>query len=95
MSEGVTAEATALTDWRHTDAQDRQGAGKEDIGLELEWKDEGSYTVHLRPDALSDLEDHPILMFSLANMERDLADEEPFGDDVTSEEAAESKGGWK
>ncbi|RKP47375.1 alpha/beta hydrolase [Cohnella endophytica] len=88
LSEGVTAEATALTDWRHTDARDRQGEGKGDTGLELEWKEKGSYTVHLRPEAIGELEDIPILMFSLANMERDLADEEPFGDELTPDEAA-------
>lgn len=71
-SPGVTAEATDLTDWRHTDALNRQGKGKGDTGVELEWINEGSYTINLSPSLVSGIDEEDVLMFSLANMGRDL-----------------------
>ncbi|MCD9022180.1 alpha/beta hydrolase [Cohnella silvisoli] len=78
LSPGVTAESTDLTDWRHMEALDRQGKGKGNNGVALEWKDEGSYTIHLSPSSIGSVEEETILMFSLANMEKDLEDEEGF-----------------
>ncbi|WP_256759245.1 alpha/beta hydrolase [Cohnella sp. WQ 127256] len=80
LSPGIAAEATDMTEWKHTDALNRQGKGKGDNGVELEWEDESSYTIHLSSSTVSDIEEEDILMFSLANMVRDLKDEEEFGE---------------
>ncbi|QJD85360.1 alpha/beta hydrolase [Cohnella herbarum] len=72
LSPGVTAEATDLTDWRHTDALNRQGKGKGDNGVELEWDAEGSYTINLNPALIGEVDEEDVLMFSMANMGRDL-----------------------
>lgn len=76
-SSGVTAKATDLTDWRHLEALNRQGKGKGNNGVALEWRDEGSYTVHLSPSTnYSGQEKDNILIFSLANLVRDIEDDE-------------------
>lgn len=71
-SPGVTAEATDLTDWRHSNALNRQGQGKADKGVELGWMEEGAYTIRLEDEAVADLTDEDVLMFSLANRGREL-----------------------
>ncbi len=76
LSPGVTAEATDLTDWRHAEALNRQGKGKGNNGVELEWKDKGAYTIHLSPSSTHNIQDKDILAFSLANMELDMEKEE-------------------
>ncbi|MFC5470295.1 alpha/beta hydrolase family protein [Cohnella suwonensis] len=88
LSYGVTAEASNLTDWRHVDAQDRQGEGKGDGGVVLAWDREGRYAVRLSDAAAAGIADDPVLVFSLANMAEDVADEagvkaeEPLSIDV-------------
>ncbi|MFC5403508.1 alpha/beta hydrolase family protein [Cohnella soli] len=88
LSDGVTAEASNLSDWRHVDAQDRQGEGKEDGGVLLAWEREGRYTVKLDDTKAASIADDPVLVFSLANMAEDVSDEtgatadEPLSIDV-------------
>jgi hypothetical protein len=85
-SPGATAQATDLSDWQHVNALNRQGEAKSDRGVLLEWQDEGSYTIKL-DDAfvsLADADEESILMFSLANMSRDL--EEQIEDEEEPEE---------
>jgi len=96
-SPGVVAEASDLSDWRHANALDRQGQGKEDPGAVLEWEDEASYTIRLTDEAAAavrDIDEDEVLMFSLANMANELEDglgAEPESALVEAmEEAAES-----
>jgi len=79
-SEGLSAEAEGLDDWRHTNALDRQGQGKADRGVELEWQEEGSYTIVLGPDLRESTDEGDRLVFSLANMSRGLEEEYPEED---------------
>ncbi|BBI36291.1 hypothetical protein KCTCHS21_56900 [Cohnella abietis] len=78
LASGVTAEATDMSDWRHVEALNRQGKGKGNKGVELQWKAKGKYSILLSPLAISGVSNEDILMFSMANMDRDLEKEEGF-----------------
>jgi len=93
LSNGVTAEASGLTDWQHANALDREGEGKADKGVELGWQEEGSYTIVLGPALRESPEEEDLLLFSLANMNRVLEDElreEDLDELQALEEALES-----
>ncbi|TVX99673.1 alpha/beta hydrolase [Cohnella terricola] len=80
-SPGVAAEATNLTEWRQAEALNRQGESKEGKGAVLEWRDEASFSLQLVPSLVGGLDNDEILMFSLANMGRELeANTEAFED---------------
>ncbi|MFC4599804.1 alpha/beta hydrolase [Cohnella hongkongensis] len=91
---GMKAEASGLTDWQHANAQDRQGEGKADKGVELGWREEGSYTIVLGPVLRESPEEEDLLLFSMANRSRELeetlADVEEPEEIEAIEEAIES-----
>ncbi|MBD2869509.1 alpha/beta hydrolase family protein [Paenibacillus arenilitoris] len=85
---GGKAEAEGMSEWKIASAEDRDGNNKGTKGLELEWEKPGAeYELRLpagaaeRAGAMGD----PNLVFSMANLERDLL----------AEAEAEAEGGME
>ncbi|WP_372663635.1 alpha/beta hydrolase [Cohnella sp.] len=76
LSPGVIAEAVDLTDWRHVEAFDREGKGKGNKGVVLEWADNGSYTINLSPSLVTGIGQEDIMVFSMANLEHEQTEEQ-------------------
>ncbi|MBW7476142.1 alpha/beta hydrolase [Paenibacillus oenotherae] len=70
---GVTAEASGLK-WSEQKAEDRDGNSKGTRGLQLEWEDRGSYTLHI-PELRSSIlrtSASSSLTFALTSLEHEL-----------------------
>ncbi|MFC5531139.1 alpha/beta hydrolase [Cohnella yongneupensis] len=66
-SQGVTAEAFDMKDWRNVEAQNREHASKADKGVLLAWNNAGTYSVKV-PSFDYVLSENAELMFSIVDM---------------------------
>ncbi len=75
LKEGVKATATGMKEWQIASAEDRDGKNKGTKGIELEWHEAGAeYELELSPETTLGAEGmtESSLVFSMANLERDL-----------------------
>ncbi|WP_054024241.1 alpha/beta hydrolase family protein [Bacillus sp. FJAT-28004] len=85
LKDGGKASVTGMTEWKIASAEDRDGKNKGTKGIELEWSEPGAeYALELSPktsDEAAELSDGN-LVFSMANLERDLiaAEDEDKGE---------------
>ncbi|WP_162341500.1 alpha/beta hydrolase family protein [Paenibacillus paridis] len=75
LKDGVKATATGMKEWQIASAEDRDGKNKGTKGIELEWHEAGAeYELVLSPETTLGAEGmtESNLVFSMANLERDL-----------------------
>lgn len=94
ISGGGKASAEGMTEWEVTNAEDRDGKSKGTKGISLEWEKPGAvYELELPQqvtDRLSSELHTSSLVFSMANLERDLLKGEADESDEADEEASDS-----
>lgn len=77
LNDGGKAAAQGMKQWQVTFAEDRDGKSKGTKGIELEWAEPGAeYKLELSSSTveLAEQLSDPSLVFSMANLERDLID---------------------
>lgn len=74
LGKGMTVEAKGLAQWVEQIAEDRQHKEKGTRGSVIEWREGGSYTINITDTVRKSIKVSNLssLMFSMANMERDL-----------------------
>ncbi|MDQ8736683.1 alpha/beta hydrolase [Paenibacillus sp. LHD-38] len=94
LKDGGKAGVSGMSEWEITSAEDRDGKIKGTKGIELEWEKPGAeYALELSPTTSLKVPDliESKLVFSLANLERDLisADEDKAALDFDGEDETE------
>jgi dienelactone hydrolase len=93
LKDGGTATATGMKEWQIESAEDRDGKNKGTKGIELEWNKAGAkYELEISPKTSIEAEGltEGNLVFSMANLERDLASEVVAVDAAVTSNAADA-----
>ncbi|OBZ08151.1 MFS transporter [Bacillus sp. FJAT-26390] len=91
LKDGGKATATGMKEWQIESAEDRDGKNKGTKGIELEWNKPGAqYELELSPKTSIEAEGltEGNLVFSMANLERDLASQVVAEDEAETSNAA-------